>query len=179
MSGVQHYRIDVFRSCAKGVSLKGAIPLVKMPRLAAVLMDTEGQVEFDINFHEAGAERYRASGRVQAKLTLSCQRCLHSVDVEIDRELRLGLVQSDQEAELLDAEWDPQIVESPILDMVEVIEDELLLSIPAFPAHDTEAQCEALGWEKWQPGQNSKQTVSDAQEEKENPFAILEQLKKH
>lgn len=179
MSGVQHYRIDVFRSCAKGVSLDGVIPLGQFARLADALVDSQGVVTFSIRLYEEGAERYRVVGWVDTELMLTCQRCLQPVSIKVNSELRLGLVQSEQEAELLDASWDPQLIETAILDMAEVIEDELLLSVPAFPLHPTVADCEALGWQPWKAEQDVDQADSEAQEEKENPFAILEQLKKH
>jgi len=88
-------------------------------------------------------------------------------------------VRSEQGAELLDPSWDPQLIESAIIDVAELVEDELLLSVPAYPSHMTQAECEALGWHPWESEEDINEIASELPGERENPFAVLEKLKKH
>lgn len=104
---------------------------------------------------------------VKAKLTLACQRCLLPVVVDVSGVYRVAILErqdqvnlvEDQEFVLLSELGNPAHL--PIKDL---LEDELILSLPLSPRHD---DCELLTDSVGQV----EQTESD------NPFAILASLK--
>jgi uncharacterized protein len=104
-------------------------------------------------------------------LPLTCQRCLGPVDVPMDVERSFRFVATEELAEELDEDSEDDIlVSSRDFNLLELVEDELLMGLPAVPKHEV---C---------PEPVKMQAVDadfvDEPTEKPNPFAKLEQLKK-
>ena len=108
--------------------------------------------------------------RLSGFVVLVCQRCLQAFDYHIDTENRVLVVDNELELEV-DAE-DPdapeRILASTHLNGLDLIEDELILSLPYVPRHD---MCP-------EPPEALQSQDEDADDEKPNPFAVLKQLKK-
>ncbi|WP_457673344.1 YceD family protein [Thiolapillus sp.] len=161
-------RVDPWRLAEQGETLSGSLPLASMPRLAALLQDTDHDVAFTLRFGRDRDRRSTVKLDVQASLVLECQRCLDSMTLEVDAETPMALVNGPVEAEQLPGELDPlMLAPEAYLDIAELIEDELLLAIPASPrhAHDDCIHPREQG------------AAEPAGNEQENPFAILAQLK--
>ncbi len=176
MSAEPQYRVDPFKACAQKVTRTGEIAVCDMPRLVAVLREAGDVVQYRLSFSQAGMERYRLTGQVQAELTVTCQRCMGPMRIAVDAQLQLALVQSEQEAELLEEPWEPYTLEGSEVDLKSLLEDELLLQLPSFPRHADATACEGSDWANWQ---QSEETHEDEREtERDNPFAVLQALKK-
>lgn len=99
-------------------------------------------------------------------LPVACQRCLSAVMVDVSGQYQVAVVENDdqlakvqdQEFILLDEIGNPTHL--PIKDL---IEDELILSLPLSPRHD---DCELL-----------TDSVGEIEEKDDNPFAVLASLK--
>lgn len=77
--------------------------------------------------------------RVQADVEVwrACQRCLQPVRLGLRVDQWFRFVRGEDEAARLDAEGDDDVLDLPRqLDLFELIEDELLLSVPIVPRHD-------------------------------------------
>lgn len=103
-------------------------------------------------------------------VVLVCQRCLLEFDYVIDTENTVLVVDNELELDV-DAD-DPnaleRILSSTHLNGFDLVEDELILSMPYVARHDTCPELpEAL-----------KSQDEEAEDEKPNPFAVLSQLKK-
>lgn len=108
------------------------------------------------------------SGRTT--LTLTCQRCLGAVAVEIDFARDFRFVATEALAEIEDEESEEDVlVASRTFNVLELVEDELLMAIPAVPKH--EACPQAVKLEAVDPD------FEGEAEEKPNPFAVLQKLK--
>lgn len=94
-----------------------------------------------------------------------CQRCLQEMPVKVDSDFSLVVVQGLDEAELLDEELDPLMVEEKGTSLLDLVEDELLLALPVVPLH---ASCNGMQFDD---------EPIIAEEPKENPFAALKALK--
>lgn len=165
-------RIDPFRLAEQGATIKGAVPLAQMARLADVLMAREGKAQVVLHFgSEAGLNV--VVGQVSAVLPMQCQRCLQPVAKLIDRHFRLVVVRSDTEAARLQAEHEILQVEDDIVSARDLVEDELLLSAPLIPTHDDPAGCDAAMLLRLNDG-----STDGADQVARNPFAILKHLKK-
>ena len=76
-------------------SFEGRLPLSSMTRLQGLLVDTEGDVRYAIEFdHDALRVPY-VGLRIEAGLPLVCQRSLRRFVLPVTVEQRLGLVRSE------------------------------------------------------------------------------------
>jgi len=110
--------------------------------------------------------------RLDGVIQLECQRCLEAFPFPVRAENTFLMV--DQESELAIGEDDPEALERILIarkyDGFELLEDELILSLPYVPVHD---ECPNLPKDIFAgDGQES------ASAERKNPFQVLEQLKK-
>ena len=74
------------------------------------------------------------------------------------------------EADLLPESYEPLLVNEPTVSLLEMIEDELLLSLPLVIRHE-ESECQLKQ-------EYSNGATDDHEGPAEHPFAVLEQLKK-
>lgn len=97
-----------------------------------------------------------------------CQRCLNTVDLDVSSQFELGLVFDDDQARQLPRRLEPvELDQNGLLDLWSAIEDEVLLSLPAFPTHP-EHECQL---------QQPESEESDTNIQQPNPFDVLAQLK--
>lgn len=70
-------------------------------------------------------------------LPLQCQRCLRPVPFTVDAERSFQFVRGEEQAAELDADAEDDVLALPrSLDLLPLLEDELLLSLPLVPRHD-------------------------------------------
>jgi uncharacterized protein len=160
--------LDPWRFADLGNRISGAFELETLPRLAACLVDTDGEVRFDLEFYRNGSRRPCLRGQVTALLYLECQRCLEKMELPVDSRISLAFVESLDEAERLPEDLDPQLVEEGRVSLRDLIEDELLLALPQVALHP-EGTCAPYVAE-------SGDRIGE--EKRANPFAVLEQLKR-
>lgn len=164
----QHFPelLDPLRFADLGKHFAGRIPLTAFSRLDPLLLDSTGDVEFELRFlRESGRAVIR--GRVRALLQLDCQRCRGSMAFEAVSEICLAVVEALGEVERLPEPYDPLLLEAPTIKLVELLEDELLLSLPQVPMH-APGQCAAA-----QAGEPEEAATVEA-----SPFAVLAELKR-
>ncbi|MGB3608867.1 MAG: YceD family protein [Cellvibrio sp.] len=159
---------DPRKFAQQGISLDGVIPIVALPRLAESLEGTEGQVFVKLDFGISEEGKKVVSGKAHADLVLVCQRCLTPVSKPVECDISLAIVWTEEEAKALPKHLDPWIVEEISADFFEMVEEELLLSLPPVAYH--EEQC--VDPELFQSGEPVV-----VKHEKKNPFQVLEQLK--
>lgn len=124
-----------------GENLSGEFAMTDMPRLEELLSCSNSSVTFSLTgelLHRRPALRLE----VRADVKLVCQRCLepfvepiHSVSVMPVARDEAELSRWESEDELLDI-----LVADPRLDVMSLVEDEILLSLPPAPHHG-EGQC--------------------------------------
>jgi uncharacterized protein len=195
MSGASHNPIDPWRACRRGLSFSGAATLSDMPRLASAVLGLgperagqeepgqkepvlnlstdEGAAFYELRFDRDLRGRAIVAGRVRANLRLQCQRCLDEVAIPTDVPIELALIARDEDAADLPDHLDPLLVTEEGLIPLEIVEDELLLAIPAVPRHARD--CGASHTDN-----APKPSIADAeakQDERRRPFAVLAGLK--
>lgn len=107
---------------------------------------------------------------VSADVMMQCQRCLGDVRIDVRSESRFRLVFAGEawgDEDLDDDSFEALELDGP-LDLAALVEDEVLLALPAVPLHQ---QCEAPAI----AGANEQETTST----KPSPFAVLGQLKRN
>ena len=160
--------IEPIRFARAGKQLNGQFALNDMPRLSAQLYKDSGHVQFNIEFgHDEENEVYFITGWIEARLSIVCQRCLEGLELQVKNPLKLGIVSTRNEAELLPSDYEPLMLVEDTVSLLELIEDEILLAMPIAALHDNE-KCHA-----------SAETVAQSTMKKNKPFAELEKLKKN
>jgi uncharacterized protein len=162
--------IDPLLCAEKRRSFKGQLAVSAMPRLADVLGDSTGSVAVAMAFDKQGRLAVM-QGHLSAVLRLTCQNCLEIFDWPVDVDFNLGIVASDDEAGLLPENYEPLLVGVDKTSVKDIVEEELLLALPAFPKH-TESNCSI---NKIRFGTASSE--QEARVRSDNPFSVLAKLK--
>jgi uncharacterized protein len=162
-------QVDIRRLIAANVSLMASEPLTSFRRLGGMLEADTGSVEVQLHFFIDEQRLRRIDGAVQATVMVTCQRCLQPMPVAIDSRFAVAAVWNDEEGEHLPRHVDPYIVGEEPQDIRDLIEDELIISVP-YVSYHSEGPCA----EQAAQGDEAEPV---AEERRENPFSVLGQLK--
>lgn len=111
-----------------------AVPVEKMERIAELLASREGMVNGNVAFsREEG--RIVAEVELSTQLSLRCQRCLKPMLLPIESHSRVALVASEEEASGVPPELETALAPDGRLRLADLVEEELLLALPAAPRH--------------------------------------------
>ena len=171
MSGTIPPHIEPARLVDRRITLKGVVKVSSLERFSAVLQAATGEVQVELYFSRDEQRRATMPGHYQVDAPLLCQRCLEQVVVPIDSECDVGFVTSDEAAKQLPRHYEPVIVGDEPLDLHALIEDELLLALPAVPMHPQQT-CQHP------PGYRPETAELEEKSEKPNPFSVLAKLKR-
>ena len=139
-------KIDPWELAALGESLEGTIPLRRMPRLTSLLSSPEGQVNFRL---QAGTDDHNIhfiAGHGKTRIEMICQRCMQPMTLPLVVEFRLGLVHSQHEAVGLADEYEPLVAPPDGVSVPDLLEDELILTLPLVARHIDIRQCQSHGF---------------------------------
>lgn len=169
-------RLDVKAFAEDGAHLAGQAPLSAFERLLAetsgrggerpVHWEARGELRNPLHVHPQLWLHLRAG----ACLSLTCQRCLSPVDVDVAVDRRFRFVADERMAEAEDdASEEDLLALSRSFDLLGLVEDEMLMDMPLVPRHE---QCP-------EPLPEPVDDLEDeAESSKPNPFAVLGRLKK-
>jgi len=157
---------DPRKYAQQGISLDGFVPVAALPRLAESLQETTGDIQVELAFGISVEKKKIVTGHASAELVLVCQRCLENVKVPVKSDISLGIVWDEEGAEALPEYLDPWITGEGIADLYEMIEVEMLLSLPKVAYHEEPCVDRQL-FTSGKP----------VEVKKPNPFQVLEQLK--
>jgi uncharacterized protein len=133
---------DAYRLARERGALEGTLDVAASERLADRVAEGAAAVDWRIEGTTDEVGRPALAISIAGKVPLECQRCLASFALPIDQRTVTVLAKSESDADALDAEsGDEVLVADRPLDAVELIEEELLLTLPYAPMHD-EGQCE-------------------------------------
>jgi len=170
-------RLDVEAVAREGATLEGTWPLGVLKRLAACAHpDATPAAQAGVRWQGRGELRaVRGDApqvwlhlEAQTSLALVCQRCLGPVPTELHARRSYLFVPGEEAAAALDADAEDDVLAlTRALDLEELVEDELLLSMPLVPRHDVCPQ--PLPSAVADPGADATP---------EHPFAVLAALKR-
>jgi uncharacterized protein len=158
--------LNFIKQVERNVSLEGYWPVSKLKRLSETLNDTSGELLASLNFGTR-VGFYCLDGKVQANLEVICQRCTEPMQLELLGHFRFGLVTSEDDIEKLPADMEPFLVKDDEQSIIDVLEDELLLSLPMVMTHQNECS-------EFLSRQNEQRQKDEADA---HPFAALKDLK--
>ena len=163
--------VDPLQLADQGVTLEGSLPLASFERLQDYAPPGE-LVRVRMRFETDMGLRPLMKGSFSTALTMVCQRCMEQMRLPLEGKFQVFLVRSLDEADRLDDSMDVLQVAERAMRLTTIVEDEVLLAVPAAPLHPLDA-CSAAN-------APLPQTVVDAgqqDEQRPNPFAVLAALK--
>lgn len=165
------HQIDPVKSAIKRSDYQGVIATADMDRLTNLIVSSDDWVDVTLQFikDEQGLTVLR--GSLSLTVSLICQRCNNAFDYPLDVNFCYSPVQGTEEAEMLPEAYDPvEVDDYGMVDILQLFEDELILSIPLVPRH-AEGDC-AVNMDDMQFGK------LEPEHERPNPFAALKELKR-
>ncbi len=161
--------IDPFSLANNESTVEREVSLGSMQRLAELVIKSTGDAAVSLHFGSDPLGFRVMQGEIVAPVTMKCERCLKPMPVEVVATVNVGLVKNSKQAKNLPGQYEPLLLESdePV-SLTELVEDELILSLPIAPRHELKERCIDLDEYTAEEG---------SQEEKKNPFAALAALK--
>lgn len=115
--------------------IEGEYPISKLTRLSDVLSGDDGTVSARIEFGESVGFAC-VKGSVSATLLTECQRCLKPLETRVSGTFKFALLHDEEDFDLLPDDLEPYLLEGDEQSIIQLVEDELLLSLPMVAVHD-------------------------------------------
>ena len=161
-----HFAIDPLDFVRNTSALYGKIAVAKLVRLQNSLFNNQNELEYTI----AGAldrdDRPIIQVTVKGIINLQCQRCLGELEYALNLLACLLVVRNEDELLHLDKDLSVEgVLAVPDVNILTLIEDEIILSLPISPRHQ-ENEC------------STNKPTDDSSTNTKNFFAKLTTLKK-
>ncbi|MEE4330577.1 MAG: YceD family protein [Wenzhouxiangella sp.] len=122
------------KAAAARRTFTGSMPIERLTRLEGLVVPGRGgEVHFSIAFSHDDQQQVRADVEVSGFVPLECQRSLKDFDQPIESASTVGIVASDEEAGGLPEDYEPKVCPDSRLSLVDLIAEEVLLSLPLVP----------------------------------------------
>lgn len=161
--------IDPHYAAERSSGWVGRIPVSAFERLAPLIGNPNATADVELAFEPDDNGLVRVRGVVSLDAVLECQRCLKDVRQKILAVLDMRLTSSEEKLNELMPVLDIMVIDPGPVPIVEIVEDDLIMSIPASVCA-TEVNCP-----------NAPQTLSAdkrvGEELASRPFAGLQALK--
>ncbi len=163
--------IDSLDFARNGRGIRGEVQIAELPRLLEILENPQGILSYTVQGGVDKQGTHFLDLSVVGQCRLRCQRCLNGLDYPVRLDTRL-LLHDQASLDALDdnvaggeeEEFD-SILADTHLNVLDLLEEEILLSLPIAPKHELGA-CQATDGE-------------NAHREEKNPFAVLAKLKRN
>ena len=129
--------IKLFNFAKKEVNLHGEYKISNVPRVSEVARNVEDNLKVNLSFNLENGKTPCVKGIIESKIVLDCQRCLDALDLNLKVLFNLAFVRFESQAEGLDKSFEVYVIgEDEELDTLNLISDEILLSLPMVPSHE-------------------------------------------
>jgi uncharacterized protein len=131
-------RFDAFKLARRAGAIGGSLDARTLPNLADTLApgDDPVPIAWSIEGRKSAAGRPSLGLDITGSAPLVCQRCLGRVDWPVDQSIEVLLAADERELKVLDeASEDEVILADSAVDAAELVEDELVLTLPFAPMH--------------------------------------------
>ena len=163
--------IDPVALSVKRATIAGKLPLASLERLCGETAENSGEIDINIEFGTLEhLKRPNFEYQASVAISSSCERCGEQFTYIVNASSQVIIVRKAEDEKEFDDKYDIICTEDEEIDLYQIIEDELILSLPLVAKHENAADCET----KFSFGDVPKEDT-----EKVNPFAELAKLKKH
>ena len=134
-------RFDAFKLAARASSVSGSLDARRLPNVADSLApgDDPAPIAWTVEGGASAEGRPAISIAIEGVVPMVCQRCLARMDWPVSQRTEVLLAHDEGELERLDAETEGEVILADRqLDAAEMVEDELVLTLPFAPRHEGE-----------------------------------------
>lgn len=156
--------IDNLDFAYQGNELRGEVSVADLPRLQDLLTLKDGLIKYAVRGERSRDGKPMLAITVDGLCHLQCQRCLDGLEYPVKLNTQVLLV-PESELETLDDEESEldSIAIDKHMDVLDLVEQEILLSLPFAPRHP-EGEC--------------GMAAGELDRSRKNPFSVLAALKK-
>ena len=141
-------------------------------RLDGLLFSNEGEIKVHLTGRVDNRHRSLVEAHITANIQLECQTSFEAIDYQVDTTVLYCSIIKEEQIETLDDDYEPLLVDDGLVDIRQVIQDELILSLPLA----VNKANEELGIKMSYGELPEVDGLSEDAEEKKNPFSALEGL---
>ncbi len=162
---------DAFGLAGRGQEMAGSVDAVELPRVADRLAPGAAPIRWRIVGMTDASGRPALEVRLDGEVPLECQRCLRTFAWPVAQSTVLLLAHDERELARLDADDAHEVIVASVpLKVLELVEDELLLTLP-FAPHCERADCRTADAEQ-------AARAGETPEAAPSPFGALAALKR-
>lgn len=166
--------IDAPKWADREAAIQEIVPLSVFARVCEGAVSSQGEVSVDCRIYRDSQHLIVLEADLKTVVPLECQRCLDAVETTIDTHMQLWLLYSEEQADRLADDADYLVLdEDGRISLVEVLEDELILSLPLVALHE---DCEVQAGANTTAGTHEESGAAE-EPRRENPFQVLAGLK--
>ena len=166
LTGPLPERVNHRKMVSDRTLLQCSIALNRFSRLVQLLESNQGNVQTRLEFKKIEKQALIV-GEASVEVSLICQACMKMLKYPMEIGFQQILVNSNLALSQLDQGQDGLIVEGELVELVDLIEDELIISLPMVSRHG-EAECES----EVELHKTSDEDVRDTH----RPFAALSRM---
>jgi uncharacterized protein len=139
MKGSKAGTFDAYRLAREREVMTGSLDVEASERLEDRTAPGPGTVAWRIEGTRDEAGRLAIAIEIEGAVPVTCQRCLSDFPLPVERRTIAVLARNEREGDELDASTEHEVVvaDHP-LDAVGLVEDELLLTLPYAPMHESD-----------------------------------------
>lgn len=163
--------VEPFRLCDGNSTVTGRLEDSQLERIREFSVGTTDGIDVTLAFHRDEEGRNRIGGAIDTVLHTTCERCLGALDLPVHIDVSLLLLAAGASPPATDDDVNIVEVEDGQLLLLPLVEDEVLLALPQFPAHES---CDMVAYDRSAGAAQAKPEAKT----KPNPFDVLAALKR-
>ena len=155
----------ILKLAKKNFSVIDELNIEDLPRINEIASNNSDKIKVNYSFYLENNTTPCLDGEFSLIIYLTCQRCLEELPVSLNLNFSLAFVKNKSQAEELSKHLEIYLFEGEELSLMDLISDEILLSIPMVPKHNLDCL-------------SSFKEHNNYEQVKESPFAILKNINK-
>jgi uncharacterized protein len=157
--------LKLIKFAKKNLSVTDELSIIDLPRINGIAHNKSDKIKVNYSFYVENKTTPCLDGEISLNIYLTCQRCLEELPFSLDLSFSMAFVKNENQAEELSKHLEIYLFEDKELSLIDLISDEILLSIPMVPKHNLDCL-------------SSFKENNNYEQVKEKPFAILKNIKK-
>ena len=157
--------LKLLKFAKKNFSVTDEFNIEDLPRINEIANNNSDKIKVNYSFYLENDTTPCLDGEVSLNIYLTCQRCLEALPFNLDLNFSLAFVKNENQAEELREHLEIYLFEDEELSLIDLISDEILLSMPMVPKHNLDCL-------------SSFKEHNNYEQVKESPFAILKNINK-
>ena len=128
-------QVTVRKLVESGAKLSGFVIDARLPRVVDAVQQISAKIKADLHFGMNESNKMIIGVDIHGAVDLTCQRCLDPVTVPLKIATTLTVVAHDEEARNYIRSHEPIVLDDGLLNIDQMLEEEILLSLPVVALH--------------------------------------------